>query len=177
MYIQWNCQPGIVQSQLEIRAILNSRSPLTRLLLPTALAHLLSWAAFFGVVFWPFGYSATTRTPLPGGVVRYTFSQAPGPFMQYLGPEEVLLLLMPTALTGIAVLVVWIRLARPAWNKLALWVMGILCLLYCSVPVWFIEEVDISFIGVLYLPAALASIGSAIIEGMSRPKKDARSER
>lgn len=107
----------------------------------------------------------------------YTHGHSPGPFVQYLGPKEVLLLLIPTALSGLAVLLVWTSVVRQPWSRLALWVMGILCLLYCSVPIWFVEDVDISFIGVLFVPAALAAIGSAITSGMSRPKKDAASGR
>ena len=34
---------------------------------------------------------------------------------------------------------------------------------------WFIEQVDISFIGVFFLPAALALIASAIAAGMRMP--------
>ena len=97
--------------------------------------------------------------------------------MQYLGSWEIILLLIPTALTGMAVLLVWTRLAQRAWPRLALWILAVLCLVYCSVPIWFIEEADISFIGMLFLPAALALIGSAIIGGMGRPKRDAASER
>ena len=59
--------------------------------------------------------------------------------MQYLGPLEIILLLVPTALTGIAVMLVWTRLAQPTWTGLALCVLAVLCLVYCSVPIWFIE--------------------------------------
>ena len=80
-----------------------------RLRLPPMIAHVLAWAAFFGVVFWPFGYSVTTTTALPGDVVRVVFAHSPGPFKGYLGPEEVMLLLIPVALTGLAVWLAWSR--------------------------------------------------------------------
>ena len=117
-----------------------------RLRLPPIIAHVLAWAAFFGVVFWPFGYSVTTITALPGGVMRGVFEHSPGPFKRYLGPEEVMLLLIPVALTGLAVWLAWSRGIWSAWAKLAQWGLGVLCLGYCSVPIWFAEEVDISFI-------------------------------
>ena len=132
-----------------------------RLRLPPMIAHVLAWAAFFGVVFWPFGYSVTTITALPGGVMRGVFAHSPGPFKRYLGPEEVMLLLIPVALTGLAVWLAWSRGIWSAWAKLAQWGLGVLCLGYCSVPIWFVEEVDISFIGVFFLPAALVLVVSA----------------
>ena len=144
-----------------------------RLRLPPMIAHVLAWAAFFGVVFWPFGYSVTTITALPGGVMRCVFEHSPGPFKRYLGPEEVMLLLIPVALTGLAVWLAWPRGARSAWAKLALWGLSVLGLAYCSVPIWLVEKVDISFIGVFFLPAAAALIVSAIVVNMSKPTPDA----
>ena len=137
-----------------------------RLWLPTMIAHLLAWAAFFGVVFWPLGYSETTRPTLLGGSVRVVFGNSPGPFRRYLGPEEVMLLLIPVALTGLAVWLPWSRGTWSVWAKLAQWGLGVLCLGYCSVPIWFVQEVEISFIGVFFLPAALALIVSAFIAAL-----------
>ena len=143
-----------------------------RLRLPPMIAHALAWAAFFGVVFWPFGYSVTTITALPGGVMRCVFEHSPGPFKRYLGPEEVMLLLIPVVLTGLAVWLVWSRGIWSAWAKLAQWGLGVLCLGYCSVPIWFVEEVDISFIGVFFLPAALVLVVSASIAALwPKPRK------
>ena len=149
-----------------------------RLWLPPVIAHVLTWAAFFGVVFWPFGYSVTTKTLLPGGGVRAVFAHAPRPFMRYLGPGEVALLLIPVALTGLAVWLAWLQGAQSGWTKLALWGLAALCLAYCSIPIWFLDEADISFIGVFYLPAAVASIVSVIVVSVANnPAPDAASER
>ena len=98
-----------------------------------------------------------------------SWGESPGPFMRYLGPEEMMLLLIPVALTGLAVLLAWRRSNRSVWAKLALWVLGALCLAYCSIPFWLIEEVEIEFIGALFLPAAVALIVSAIIASAIRP--------
>ena len=130
--------------------------------LSSLMAHVLAWAAFLGVVFWPLGYSETTRTTLPGGSMRAVFGYSPGPFRRYLEPEDVMLLLIPVALTGLAVWLAWSRSACSTLAKLAQWGLGVLCLVYCSVPLWFVQDVDINFIGVLFLPAALALIVSAI---------------
>ena len=80
-----------------------------------------------------------------------------------------MLLLIPVALTGLAVLLAWPRGSRSAWTKLALWGLGALCLGYCSIPLWFIEEVEIEFIGGFFLPAAVALIVAAIIASATRP--------
>ena len=126
------------------------------------MAHVLAWAAFLGVVFWPLGYSETNRTTLPDGSMRAVFGHSPGPFRLYLGPEDVMLLLIPVALTGLAVWLAWSRSACSTWTKLAQWGLGALCLVYCSVPLLFVPEVDISFIGVFFLLATLVLIVSAI---------------
>ena len=49
-----------------------------RLWLPPLTAHMLSWAAFLGVVFWPFGFHSTTETLLPDGGWGIVFGQLPG---------------------------------------------------------------------------------------------------
>ena len=102
-------------------------------------------------------------------MVRFTFSHAPGPFMQYLGLLEVMLLLIPVALTAQAVRLAWPKSVRPKWGKSALWALAMLYLVYCSVPIWFIEQVDISFIGAFFLPAALALTASATVASMRMP--------
>ena len=70
----------------------------------SVMAHVLAWAAFLGMILWPLGYSETIRTTLPGGSMTAVFGYSPGPFRRYLGPEDVMLLLIPVALTGLAVL-------------------------------------------------------------------------
>ena len=85
-----------------------------------------------------------------------------GPLQAILGPEDVMLLLIPVALTGLAVWLAWSRSACSTWTRLAQWGLGALCLVYCSVPLLFVPEVDISFIGVFFLPATLVLLVSAI---------------
>jgi hypothetical protein len=122
-----------------------------------------------------------------------TFFFTAGPFRRYLGFEEIILLLVPVALTGLAIWLAWPRGARPAWAKPSLWGLGLLCMAYCCVPIWFrpalwglgvfclaecsipswlIYELGIEFIGVFYLPAAVALFVSAVIVTMSRPDPD-----
>ena len=155
-----------------------------RFMLPPVIAHVLAWAAFFGVVFWPEAYS-NDRSTSSADELRRTFFTLAGPFRRYLGFEEIMLLLIPVALTGLAVWLAWPRLARTAWAKPALWGLGVLCLAYCCVPigfptwlaVWFIEDLDISFIGVFFLPAAAALVVSAVNVSMSEQPPDVASYR
>ena len=165
-----------------------------RFMLPPVIAHALAWAAFFGVVFWPEGYSGSTTS---ADELRTTFFFTAGPFRKYLGFEEIMLLLVPVALTGLAVWLAWPRLARTAWAKPALWGLGVLCLAYCciwfiewarqalwglgvfcladcSTPSWLILELGIEPIGAFYLPAAAALIVSAIIVSMSEQPRMSR---
>ena len=170
-----------------------------RFILPPMIAHVLAWAAFFGVYFWPLGYGGST-TSADG--LSMKFFMGAGPFRRYLGFEEIMLLLAPVALTGLAIWLAWPRGARPAWAKPALWGLGVFCLAYCCVPTWFIEwsrpalwglgvfcwgecstpswsidGVGIEFIGVLYFPAVVALLVSAIIVSMSKPTPDIASGR
>lgn len=104
-----------------------------RLWMPPLSAHVLSWAAFFGVVFWPYGYSSTSLTQLPDGGMRLVLGHAPGPFMRYLGLLEITLLLIPQLVAGLAVWLVWRRATPSGLAKVTMWGLGLLCLGYCSV--------------------------------------------
>ena len=167
-----------------------------RFILPPVTAHALAWAAFFGVMFWPEGYGgSTSSTGDSTDELRATFFTAAGPFRKYLGFEEIILLLVPVALTGLAIWLAWPRRDRPAWAEPALWGLGVLCLAHCciwfsewarhalwglgvfclaecSTPSWLILDLGIEFIGAFYLPAAAALIVSAIIVSMSEQPPD-----
>ena len=121
------------------------------------------------MVFWPYGYSSKSLTVLPDGSWRIVFGHAPGPFLQYLGPLDITLLLIPPLVTGLAVWLVWRRATRSGLAKVVMWGLGLGCLAYCSAPIWFIERIDVSFIGVLFLPAAVFLIISAIILSATKP--------
>ena len=97
------------------------------------------------------------------------FGHSPGPFVRYLGPEEILLLLIPLASTGAAVWLVWSQNAPSVGAKLAMWGLAVLTLVYCAAPFWFIEELEIEFIGGLFWPAAAVLGISAIIFSLDRP--------
>ena len=171
-----------------------------RFILPPVIAHALAWAAFFGVMFWPEGYGGSTRSTSSTDELRATFFFTAGPFRKYLGFEEIILLLVPVALTGLAIWLAWPRRDRPAWTKPALWALGVLCLAYCciwfiewarqalwglgvfclaecSTPSWLILDLGIEPIGACYLPAAVALIVSAVIGSMSEQPPDVASWR
>ena len=147
-----------------------------RLWLPPLTAHMLSWAAFLGVVFWPFGFSSTTKTLLPDGSGMMVFGHYPGPFMRYLDAGVTTLLLIPAVLTGLAVWLAWRRSTQSGHAKPAMWGLGALYLGYCSVPIWFVGGLEIDFIGVFFLPGAAALMISAIIVSMTKPALDAALE-
>ena len=147
-----------------------------RLWLPPLTAHMLSWAGFLGVVFWPFGFSSRTETLLPDGGMRVVFGHYPGPFMRYLDAGVMTLLLIPAVLTGLAVWLAWRRSTQSGHAKPAMWGLGALYLGYCSVPIWFVGGLGIGFIGVFFLPGAAALMISAIIVSMTKPALDAALE-
>ena len=161
-------QEGLVRPTSITYANAHVKTRMKPLRLLPVIAHALAWAAFFGVVFWPFGFS-TTRTMLPDGSLRMVIGDSPGPFMRYLGPGELLLLLIPVALTGLVVWLVWSQSAPSVVAKLAVWGLAALVFGYCSVPFWFIEELEIEFIGVFFWPAAAVSALSAIMFSLNRP--------
>ena len=149
-------------------------------------AHGLAWAGFFGVVSLPFGYGSQTITVFPDGGRRMSIGHGPGPFIQYLGLGEVMLLLAPVALTGLGVWLAWRRSAGTVKTKLGLWGLGIATLAYCWIAISFVdianalthrsmgmsvEVVEIGFIGALFMPAAVALIVSAV--SISKPTPDA----
>ena len=150
-------------------------------------AHGLAWAGFFGVISLPFGYGSQTITVFPDGGVRMSIGHGPGPFIQYLGLGEVMLLLAPVALTGLGIWLVWRRSTGSVGAKLGLWGLGIATLAYCWIAISFVdianalahrstgmsvEVVEIGFIGELFMPGAVALIVSAIIVGFSKPTPD-----
>lgn len=139
----------------------------------TVAAHMLSWAAFFVVVFWPYGYSSMSQLTYPDGeTFGVIMGHSPGPFRRYLGLGEISLLLIPTVLTAFAVWLVWWRDVLSGRAKLAMWGLATLCLAFCSVPIWFVKEADISFIGVFNLPAAAALVVSALFVSINRQAPD-----
>ncbi len=155
-------------------------------------AHGLAWAGFFGVISLPFGYGSQTITVFPDGGVRMSIGHGPGPFIQYLGLGEVMLLLAPVALTGLGIWLVWRRSTGSVGAKLGLWGLGIATLAYCWIAISFmdiadalahrsmgmsVEAVEIGFIGALFMPAAVALIVSAIIVSFSKPTPDVAQER
>jgi hypothetical protein len=61
----------------------------------------------------------------------------------------------PVALTGLALLAVWFWDASPIVKRLSLWALAAACLGFCGLTAL--------SIGILYLPAALALIITAIV--------------
>ncbi len=81
-------------------------------------------------------------------------------FIETNGLAALIPLLAPVALTGLALLAVWVWDASPTVKRLSLWALAAVCLAFCVLTAL--------SIGILYLPAAVALIITAIV-GTFRP--------
>ncbi len=121
-----------------------------------AVAHGLAWAAFLWLVFWTSAYSGVSTQPVPARSdaapqVTYTSDSIIGAN----GLWVVLPLLIPVALTGLALLTVW-RWNPSGWTRpVSLGVLAVLMFGCCAV--------GYLSIGVFYVPAFLASAITAVV--------------
>ena len=122
------------------------------------LAHGAAWAAWLWLLLWPFSYQGVSATPAQQGVGEVPVAQVATHFSASLievnGPAVLIPLFAPVALTGLALVAVWFWDASPIVKRLSLWALAAACLVFRS-PGY------LSF-GVLYLPAVLALIITAI---------------
>ena len=129
----------------------------------SAVAHGLAWAAFLWLVFWPYSYQGTRATPIGpdgsgGEVVSVSASM-----IEINGPGVLIPLLVPVALTAIGLLNVLTWDGRNSRSSILLWVSVVLLIVFCVLAMF--------SIGMFYLPAALTLLVSAVImSGRTRPK-------
>ncbi len=135
-----------------------------RIALVTAIiAHLLAWAAFLWLAFWPHAYQGVSTTPVNVNATGQMESQVvrrSASFTEVNGIWVLIPLFIPVPLTG-QVLVM--TLTGNSWgigSKLLLWGLATALLLFCGLGA-------LSF-GILYLPAALALLIAAIFQSISR---------
>lgn len=125
----------------------------------SVLAHLLAWGALLFLVFWPTYYQGVQATPVPAvpngpppaeqEMVRVSSSLIEG-----TGWWVLRLLLIPVALTALA-LVVALRAGPLAFTRqILMWVCAVLLLVFCLLGAF--------SIGVFYLPAGLALLAAAL---------------
>lgn len=124
-----------------------------------SVAHVLAWAAFLWLAFWPFPYRGVSATPVQvdelGNPVGNAVGTAQIETVQYSaslievnGLGVLAPLLIPVALTGLALIVLLTWRARNLGNIVALWVMTVALLAFCLLA-------SLSF-GILFVPSALA---------------------
>ena len=124
-----------------------------------AFAHALTWVVALFLVFGPVyqGVSMTAVTP-GGGVSESTRFTAT--LIGVNGLRVLPILLVPVALTGLALLAVLRTDAGQVRQKVLVWVPAVLLLAFCILG---------SFsIGIFYLPSGLALVLSAIFVSLSR---------
>jgi hypothetical protein len=141
----------------------------------SAVAHGLAWAAFLWLAFWPSFYTGTTATPTltpfnPNGTggeaapfptpinpdstggeaVRVSASIIEGNGLGVLVP-----MLVPVALTAIGLLNALTRDRRNTISKFLMWASAVLLIVFCGMAMF--------TIGMFYLPAAVALLVAAVI--------------
>ena len=121
-----------------------------------AVAHGLAWAVFLWLVFWPFSYRGVSTQAVPAGSdaapqVTYTSASV----VEANGLGVTLLLLIPVAVTGLALLAAW-RLNPSGWTRpVSLGVLAVLMFGFCVMGMF--------SLGVFYVPAFLASAITAVV--------------
>ena len=104
-------------------------------------AHVLGWAAFLWIVLRPDFYQDVS-------------------FSEFNGYWPVLALFVPVVVTGLALMFLLTRKVRRVANALVVWGLSAILLAFCGLGY-------LSF-GILYLPAAIALIVTAVAFGRGR---------
>ena len=126
-----------------------------------AIAHVLAWAAFLWIAFWPHAYQGVSATPVqvdelgnPVGAVESEVVRHSASFIEVNGIGALLPLFIPALLTGVALMALLVWEGRHLRNRLILGGLAAVLLVFCGLGY-------LSF-GILYLPAALALIIAAV---------------
>jgi hypothetical protein len=131
------------------------------------LAHGAAWAAFLWLLLWPFSYRGVSVTSTQQGVGKVPVAPVATHFSESIievnGPVVLIPLFVPVALTGLALLAVWVWNASPIVKRLSLWALAAVCLVFCVLGAL--------SIGVFYLPAALALLITAIVGTFQPPTR------
>ena len=122
-------------------------------------AYALAWVVALFLVFGPVYQGVSVAPVAPGGAVS-----EPTRFTQTLiganGPRVLPFLLAPVVLTALALFVALRTNAGQARRKVFLWVSAVLLMGFCAV--------GIASIGMVYLPAALTLVFSAVLGSLGR---------
>ena len=119
-------------------------------------SHVLAWAAFLWIVFWPHAYQGVSATPFSvDGIPATEVVEArhSASFNEVNGYRPLVLLFIPVLATGLALIFLLTRTKRQTTNAPVLWGLAAVLLVFCRLGYY-------SF-GILYAPAALALIVAA----------------
>ena len=128
----------------------------------TGIAHGLAW----GVVIWlAFGsvYQGMSVAPVGPGETPNEPTRTSASLIEVNGWQVLPILLVPAALTGLALLTVLLTHTGQTRRKVLLWVLAVLLLVFCVLA---------SFsLGIFYVPSALALLLTAIGVSTSRRRE------
>ena len=120
-----------------------------------AVAHVLAWVAFLWLALWPYAYQGVSTTPVqvdelgnPVGTAQSEVVQYSASFVEVNGFGALVPLLVPIALTGLALIILLSWRDRGMGNTFALWLIAVVLLAFCLLA-------SLSF-GALFVPSALA---------------------
>ena len=117
-----------------------------------ALAHFLAWAVSLYFAFYPCVYQGTTITTQTGVTIRD--SGCAGSLVTVNGLSVLLVLVVPVAITGLGLFATISNVVTYGVARILLWSSGISMALICLLGAL--------SVGILYIPAALATIVAAI---------------
>ena len=128
----------------------------------SVVAHLLAWAGFLWLAFWPSTYRGQSVTAVrvdqvstvEPEVVRYSASWA-----EVNGSGALIWVFVPVLVTGLVLMFLLTWQGGQGRRTLIAWSLALALLVYCGV--------GLLSIGVLFLPAALAALVCAIFSSFS----------
>ena len=126
----------------------------------TAIAHILASVVVIGLVFGPVYQGVSVTASAPGAAANEP-TKTTATLIEINGWGVLPILLVPAALTGLALVTILKTNAGQTSRRVLVWVASVLLLGFCILG---------SFsIGILYLPSALALVVSSILVSRSWP--------
>lgn len=130
--------------------------------LSTGIAHGLAWGVVIWLAFGPV-YQGASVAPVGPGETPNEPTTSSASLIEVNGWQVLPILLVPSALTGLALLTVLLPHTGQTRRKVLLWVLAVLLLVFC---------VLVSFsIGIVYVPSALLLLLTAIGVSISRRRE------
>ena len=126
----------------------------------TGIAHVLAWVVVLWLVFGPIYQAESVTAAVPGAPANEP-TKTTATLIEVNGWRVLPILLVPAALTGLALVTVLKTNAGQTRRRVLVWAASVLLLGFCILG---------SFsIGIFYLPSALALVVSSILVSRSWP--------